>query len=258
MKKQQQKKAYLTIDDSPTTAFIPKMNYLHTNGIPAIFFSLGKQIEERREEIITAIKQGFVIGNHSYSHPFFSDLDIDQCRKEIELTDRIIESVYQEAGVAWNKKYFRFPYFDIGADKSGEDYQAKWELEPVKWYAYPRNDRKEAIQQILAEFGYTHPPFEGINMKYFDGQRLYGDLDVRCTFDQMEYYYGDQTAPYGLAEAEAILARMDEDVPYEGRSLNSLDTSEIILIHDHEHTNQLFYRIIDKYLEKQIEFQSIP
>lgn len=54
------------------------------------------------------------------------------------------------------------------------------------------------------------------------------------------------------------LSRINEDYPFECRSLCFDDTSDIILVHDYEQTTDLFYKIIDKYLEKGISFQVIP
>jgi len=66
------------------------------------------------------------------------------------------------------------------------------------------------------------------------------------------------TTRIGLAEAAAILARIDEDEPYAGRALSRADTVDIILVHDHRHTTDLFYRIIERYTEKGIHFRPIP
>jgi hypothetical protein len=93
-------------------------------------------------------------------------------------------------------------------------------------------------------------------MKYFTDKNLMEGVDVRCTFDQMEYFLGMENAPYGMSEEEAILGRIDEDVPYGGRSLNCLETSDIILTHDEEKTTELFFKIINRYLEKNFEFMT--
>ena len=51
--------------------------------------------------------------------------------------------------------------------------------------------------------------------------------------------------PYGINSEKKILGRIDEDAPYEGRALNCLDTTDIILIHDQVRIPQnLFYKII--------------
>ena len=57
-----QKIAYLTIDDAPTEDFIRKVNYLKSVNVPAIFFCRGDRLEQRPDDLIYAIQQGFIIG----------------------------------------------------------------------------------------------------------------------------------------------------------------------------------------------------
>ncbi len=231
------KKAYLTIDDAPSRDFAGKMEYLHHHAIPALLFCEGRWMLEREDLVRAAIARGFVIGNHSFTHPHFSDLSLEECRDEIRKTDELIQSVYSRTGVERPARYFRFPYFDLGGDA--------------------RSGKPGEIQKYLRELGYRQPGFEGINPKYFDPSLLAG-ADVRCTFDQSEYWLGQAGAPWGLSTEAAILARIEEDFPYQGRSLNCMDTADIILVHDHENTTGLFYKILERYQEKGIAFQRIP
>ena len=250
------KKAYLTIDDAPGEDFPEKANYLHERNIPAVFFCIGEKIEKNFDQLISAIKTGFIIGNHSYSHKHFSDLSIDECKLEIQETDQLIDRLYDKAGFNRTHKFFRFPYFDAGGHSSGVEYEARWSLPKDQWNRYPLKEKKEEIQKYLERLHYELPRFEGINERYFSDESLLKDLDVKCTFDQSEYYLGNENAPWGLSNENAILARIDEDFPYEGRSLNRFDTSDIILVHDHDNTTDLFYKIIDRYIEKGISFQT--
>lgn len=250
------KHAYLTIDDGPSKDFLSKVSYLRDRQIPAIFFCIGENIEKRFQDVVTAIKVGYPVGNHSYSHRYFSDLTTDEAAQEIRKTDQLIDQLYLEAGVDRPGKYFRFPHFDLGGHSSGAEYEAKWNLPPDQWNVYPMEAKKIWIQRYLCQLNYEQPKFFGINTKYFADKSLLDEFDVRCTFDQAEYHLGNCNAPWGLSEEEAILARIDEDFPFEGRSLRCADTSDIVLIHDHEHTTELFFKIIDSYLDRQISFQT--
>jgi len=91
--------AYLTIDDAPSEDMKEKVDFLVSKGIPAIWFCLGDFLEKGSEHAIHAIEKGFIIGNHSYGHPYFSDLPLKQCFEEIQKTDRIIDEIYRKAGV---------------------------------------------------------------------------------------------------------------------------------------------------------------
>ena len=251
------KQVYLTIDDGPSKDFKYKVDFLFERNIAAIFFCIGENIEKNKEDVVYAIRKGFLIGNHSYNHKHFSDLSIEEGKVYIKLTDEIINDAYNIADEKRLLKVFRFPYFDMGGDNSGDDYEGKWSKPHSEWLLYPRNDRRIAFQSFLNELGYIQPQFEGINSKYLSDKEMLNYLDVRCTFDQMEYFLGKDYAPYGMEKEEAILGRIDEDVPYAGRGLNCLDTTDIVLVHDHEDTTELFYKIIERYIEKKFEFLEI-
>lgn len=228
------KQVYLTIDDAPTKYFRDKVDYLYERNIPAVFFCIGESVEKYKDDVVYAIRKGFLIGNHSYSHEQFSKLTIDEGNESIRATDDIVDEVYRLANVKRPMKIFRFPYFDLGGDGN-----------------------KSAYQSLLKELGYIQPHFKGVNLQYFNDKEMFDFLDVRCTFDQMEYCLDVENAPYGMNKEEAIIGRIDEDVPYEGRALNCKDTTDIILIHDHENTTDLFYKLIDRYKEKKFEFLMI-
>jgi peptidoglycan-N-acetylglucosamine deacetylase len=252
------KRAYLTIDDAPSRDFTAKVDYLYQNNIPAIFFCVGEFIKPHLPAVQYAIQRGFLIGNHSYHHHYFSDLSLDDCKREIRDTDDLIHQVYSSLGLERPARYFRFPHFDTGGDASGQSYEAKWSCPRSDWFQYEFAAKRSTLQQYLQDLGYRQPAFEGVNLRYSDDSNLLAGADVRCTFDQAEYWLDNPEAPWGLSSEEAILARIDEDCPYEGRSLNRLDTVDIILVHDHENTTKLFYRIIARYIEKGIRLLPIP
>lgn len=252
------KSTYLTIDDAPSRDFTAKMEYLLRHRIPALFFCVGQLIQQDEQALRAAIEHGFVIGNHSFSHPHFSDLSLEDCKREIRQTDELIERVYRSTGLERPAKYFRFPYLDSGGDASGAAYEAKWSGPSSEWFRYERDDKRMELQAYLRSLGYRQPGFEGINLKYFADPTLLTEVDVRCTYDQAEYWLHEVNAPWGLSKEEEILARIEEDSPYKGRSLNCDDTVDIILVHDHEKTTDLFYRIIARYMEKGIQFIPIP
>ncbi|MCM1988515.1 polysaccharide deacetylase family protein [Oceanirhabdus seepicola] len=248
------KKVYLTIDDAPSKDFREKVDYLYERNIPAIFFCIGENIIKYEEDVIYAIRKGFIIGNHSFNHKYFSNMTLVECKDSIKKTDDIIEELYIKSNIDRPMKLFRFPHFDQGGDLNSEAYEGKWSKPKCEWSVYEKNDKRLSIQEFLSELGYIQPKFEGINIKFFSDKTLMEGIDIRCTFDQMEYFLDVKDAPYGMYKEESILHRIDEDVPYEGRSLNCYETADIILIHDQEKTTRLFYEIIDRYLEKKFEF----
>jgi len=119
---------------------------------------------------------------------------------------------------------------------------------------YPEIEKKIKIQNYLKKLGYKQPKFKDINIKLFNEKKLLEDIDVFMTFDQMEYFLGNKNALYGLSSKKAIMDRIDEDFPEDGRSLNELNTRDIVMVHDMERTTELFYKLINRYLEKGIKF----
>ena len=83
-------KLYLTIDDSPSMHMDKKVAFLKSKNIPAIFYARGEYIKKYPEQIVNAIKNGFLIGNHSYTHPYFSEIRIEECFDEILKTEKLI------------------------------------------------------------------------------------------------------------------------------------------------------------------------
>ena len=67
-----------------------------------------------REMIDYAIKNGVIVGNHSYSHPHFSALDMAECTAEIHQCECLLDQLYREAGIRRLCRPFRFPYGDKG------------------------------------------------------------------------------------------------------------------------------------------------
>ena len=78
--------ALLTIDDVPENNTIEILDYLYKRHIPAILFTIGKKASIHPEILIYAINHGFIIGNHSYTHPHFSDLTLDEATRYFNKT----------------------------------------------------------------------------------------------------------------------------------------------------------------------------
>ncbi len=247
------KKAYLTIDDSPSKNFLPKLDFLIEKEIPAIFFCIGNLLEKHPEAAIKSIQAGYPIENHSYSHPHFSDLTLGECRVEIEKTDKIIDALYRQADIKRAQKMFRFPYGDKGDMrrglilKKGRNFDIK---------------RHEVIQNILRDLDYNQPKYDGIHYNFMDKAKLWDDADMSWTFDVMEWATREKKPTFRIKDLSQVLRRLDSKRPkdcrgnlwLEKRWLNS-PSSEIILLHDHPETDDIFNNIIDKLKELPLDFR---
>lgn len=97
----------LTFDDGPLPHFTSQvLDILNKYQVQATFFCIGNRVE-RYPEILSAIhKQGHVIGNHTYSHGKFFDLQsASKMGTELKCTDDVIMKA-----VGLKPRFFRPPY----------------------------------------------------------------------------------------------------------------------------------------------------
>ena len=236
-----QKIAYLTIDDGPTEDIKEKIDFLDSKGIKAIWFCLGKELEKFPQQAIYAINKGHIIGNHSYDHPNFSEIDLEEAKNQIEKTDKIINDLYIQVGISRPIKIFRFPFLNNG---SKDEYQkADWNNKHVK-----------TIQKILANLGYRQPKFKNINYKWFKQAGFDKCLSVDCSYDTFDWCLKEGEEMFGYHDLPTVLARIDEDVPDGGRGLNNPNSNEIIMMHAWIPINA-FKALIVKILDKNIRFK---
>lgn len=241
------KKAYLTVDDGPSVARREKVDILNRYAIQAVWFSVGRDMEERADDIVYAIKNGHIIGNHSFTHPHFSELTLEQCEKEILKTDQLIERMYEKAGVKRPVKLFRFPFGNEGVTRGFYDLN------------YPKDEKKrvESIQAILKDNGYVILPFKNITYPYFDAFRESKRVDWLWTYDAMEWCVYQEKPPYGVRSLDDVLEMMELDLPERWMGLNDPDSDEIIVIHDHPQTSDMFEAIIKAFVDRGIEFARV-
>ena len=98
----------LTFDDGPDAINTPLvLDVLQKHHIPAIFFCIGKSIENNELLLQRMIAAGHLIGNHSWGHqsllPFYSSKQLQQ---EITHTEQEIERAIKQKAACW----FRPPF----------------------------------------------------------------------------------------------------------------------------------------------------
>ncbi|NMB45294.1 MAG: polysaccharide deacetylase family protein [Firmicutes bacterium] len=207
------KTTYLTIDDGPTENTIRHVNYLKSRSIPAIMFFLGSSIERQREAAIYAVKHGIIVGNHSYSHPKFSEISFDEATLEIRRPEELIDQVYRDAGCKRMYKLFRFPYGDKGGANKGK------------------------LQEFLRSEGFMKIDPAGITHPAYYESQLDKDWDVYWTFDYAEYAIPEGVGTPGQA---GILNYTNAMNLWTGGSPLDQSSAEIILLHDHSTTEMRF------------------
>lgn len=228
----QEKTAYLTIDDSPSLSMIDRVAFLDSRGIHAIWFCRGDYLAERPEAAIRALRSGHILGNHSWGHPYFSKLSLDQAAFEIDRTDELVDELHRQAGVDRRLKVFRFPYEDrIGSD----EHHAK-------------------LQGLLKSRGFVLPKIPRVQDSRMLRHIQEEDTSLFWTFDSEDWTL---QAP-GTVEADdrlaKVLARMDRNEPEAGCGLKAPGT-EVIVMHDHSHTGAQWQTVVQGFLDRGLVFK---
>lgn len=102
-----EKVVLITIDDAPDKHALDMAKTLEELDVNAIFFVNGHFLETEEEQAtLKAIyDKGFLIGNHTYSHPNLGDITEEEQREEIIKVNDMVEEVIGE-----RPKFFRAPH----------------------------------------------------------------------------------------------------------------------------------------------------
>ena len=223
--------AILTIDDVASRNTPAIVDYLAEKGIRAVMFATGVNVEKYYDEAKYALQKGMIVGNHSYSHPAFSQISMEEAVEEIEKCEAVLEKLYRDSGVERVWRPFRFPYGDKGGEK------------------------KEALQQYFREKGFHKLDDRQITYPWWQESGLDKDIDTLWTFDFEEYrlQWND-----GFTK-EHIWAKMQEQNPKTGAALYGPDNAHIILTHAHDETDAIwpgYYRdMVEELIKNGVVFQ---
>ena len=223
-------KAYLRIDDSPSKITPDFVDYLSEKGIKPVVFAIGEKIEKYFDQAVYAVQKGAVLGNHSFSHKSFSKISFDECKKEIEKCEIMLDKLYSMAKVERKYKIFAFPY----GDKGGEN--------------------KTLLQSYFKSNGFCRLNDEAIGFDWYKQYDLHKDADAFWTFDFAEYLLPRENG----YTYESILERIHDKSPKTGGALLEDGSNHIVMIHDHEQTDSFmpeYYKtILDYVIDCGVEF----
>lgn len=160
--KGEEKIAYLTFDDGPTTSVTPKvLDILKEQNVKATFFVIGKSVEAHPEIVKRAYEEGHYIANHGYSHnnsKLYKSLD--SFKNEIEKTDSAIGKALGKDDYC--SHIFRFPNGFMSSN-----YKSK---------------KKEAAK-LLSQMNYAYIDWNCLNndsIKKYSSSQLLSNLKKSC------------------------------------------------------------------------------
>lgn len=223
--------ALLTIDDIASKNTPAIVDYLNEKRIKAILFATGQNVERYYEEALYAVKNGMIVGNHSYSHPAFSSLSMKECMEEIEKCEIVLERLYKDSGVERVFRPFRFPYGNKGGDN------------------------KNALQKYLKEKGFHKVDDTHITYPWWRENSLDTDIDTFWTFDFEEYKIRQGSE----FTKESVWKKMHDTNPESGAVLFAENNRHILLLHAHDETEEMlpeYYKLfIEHLLENGLVFE---
>lgn len=148
----EEKVIYLTFDAGYENGHTEKiLDVLKEQRVPAAFFVVGNYLETSPELVKRMVKEGHIVGNHTYHHPDMSQIATKE-DFEKELTS--LEELYEKITGQKMKKYYRPPQ---GKYSNSNLQMAKdmgyttifWSLAYVDWYQDQQPSQEEAIKTLI-------------------------------------------------------------------------------------------------------------
>lgn len=124
------RKVALTFDDGPSEYTMELSRGLKERGVQATFFLLGENMEGRREMVEQLVRDGHLIGNHSYHHVQLNKLSKEAAEGEIEKTNQLIREWTGE-----DPLYVRPPYgaWSQELEKVVDMIPVFWNVDSLDW-----------------------------------------------------------------------------------------------------------------------------
>ncbi|GIO66528.1 polysaccharide deacetylase family protein [Paenibacillus cookii] len=146
------KQIALTFDDVPDPRFTPQvLRILSENKVKATFFVVGSRAKKHPDLVARIVREGHVIGNHSYNHPQFHKLTMSEYMDQIIRTENILYGM-----TGYKPKLIRPPYGDITENQlrwaKREGYKiVNWNVDSLDWKGIGKNTVKKNIMTAAGQ-----------------------------------------------------------------------------------------------------------
>lgn len=92
-----EKNIYLTFDNGYEQGYTKSiLKILKKHDVPATFFVTGHYVESEPELIRQMVKDGHIIGNHSYNHPDFTTMNKKEIKKELDSLEKAVADISEQ------------------------------------------------------------------------------------------------------------------------------------------------------------------
>ena len=120
----------LTFDDGPSVYTDRLLDILKENNVTASFFILGRSAKIQPDTIRRIVREGHVIGNHTWDHKDLTKISIEAIQKQISDTDELIKKITN-----YDISFLRPPYgfYDDKLLKDINKTVILWNIDPEDW-----------------------------------------------------------------------------------------------------------------------------
>ncbi|MBR0536561.1 MAG: polysaccharide deacetylase family protein [Clostridia bacterium] len=150
-----EKVLYLTFDCGYENGYTAKiLDTLRDKGVKAAFFCTLPQMQENPELIARMITEGHIVGNHSVTHPDFSELTRSQMYEELKGFDDYLREHF-----GFSAGYFRYPMGKYSEDSldmlNSMGYKCVfWSLAYADWDLENQKGAQAAFETVMSRI---HP-----------------------------------------------------------------------------------------------------
>ncbi|MDF2959967.1 MAG: polysaccharide deacetylase [Paenibacillus sp.] len=171
------KKIALTFDDAPDTQYTPQvLDVLKKHNVKATFFIVGRLAEKHPEVVKRMVKEGHIIGNHTYNHSLLTKLSDEAYQTQVNKTQKILKHT-----IGYTPKLLRPPYGEISESQLlwASDHHmlvVNWNVDSLDW--------KQLSQQEVASNILTNAKAGSIILQHSGGgpnQDLSGTVNALPT-----------------------------------------------------------------------------
>nr|WP_254613210.1 polysaccharide deacetylase family protein [Brevibacillus sp. HB1.2] len=130
----QSKEIALTFDDGPDQLWTPRvLDILAPYQVKATFFCVGQMVKYYPKILERIVREGHIVGNHSWDHPDFTKIPLLAVQEQVERTSDQIEKV-----VGVSPRIVRPPYGAVNEEViqllAARDYEMiLWDIDSWDW-----------------------------------------------------------------------------------------------------------------------------
>jgi cellulose synthase/poly-beta-1,6-N-acetylglucosamine synthase-like glycosyltransferase/spore germination protein YaaH/peptidoglycan/xylan/chitin deacetylase (PgdA/CDA1 family) len=153
----------LTFDDGPDPRWTPQiLDILKTKGVKATFFDIGENMQVHPELVKRELREGHLIGSHTFTHPNISSTPRAEVGLELTLTQRLFEVI-----TGRSLRLFRPPYRGDAEPSTPAEVEplltaqkqgyliAGLRIDPNDWQKNPPPEPSQIVSQTLLHL--EHP-----------------------------------------------------------------------------------------------------